>query len=537
MSVDRSGTPVLIVGGGPVGLALATELGWRGIRCVLVERRDGEVGHPKMNQVSARTMEHCRRWGIAGKVRESGIPEDFPRNYVFLTGLDGYELGRFDYPARKDLVSEHSPEHVERCSQLWFDPILQDRARSFESVTLRYRTELRGFDQDSDGVAAEIVDLDGGRTETVRASYLAACDGAESAVREALCIGLDGGETLSQDINVLFRSTDFDTLLPKGKAVMQWLFGPEGLWADVVAIDGRERWRLGLMRFPPGSTVTKEEAAEHLRRAAGRDFDFEIVSVLPWTRRRLVAARYREGRAFLVGDSAHQMSPTGGYGMNTGIAEAVDLGWKLASVFDGWGGPDLLDSYDAERRPLAQKIIDEGSHNFRVLVDLPHGPEISDDTREGARLRDEISHIIRNNQFDREYDTDGLILGYRYEGSPICVADGSAPTPDDVMVCRPTARPGHRAPHAWLADGRSTLDLFGRGFTLLRFGAAEAGERLIDAARARAVPLEVVDVDDRKIAQLYAGVLVLVRPDGHVAWRGDEHPANPGAIIDRMRGA
>lgn len=537
MAGKISETPVLIVGGGPVGLALANELGWRGIDCVLVERRDGVVRHPKMNQVSMRTMEFCRRWGFAPKVPAAGIPLDFPRNYLFVTSVNGYELARFEYPPSGDLTSEHSPETVQRCSQLWFDPLLRDNAAAMKSVSLRFNTELRSFEQDAGGVTAELVDLESGAVERIHARYVAACDGAESILREAVGIALDGDDALSHDINVLFRSTDLDALLPKGPAVMQWVFGDNGLWSDVVAIDGREHWRLGLTRFPPGSTVDKDEAAVLVRKAVGRDFDFEVVSVLPWTRRPALAQRYRSGNLFLVGDSAHQMSPTGGFGMNTGIAEAVDLGWKLAAVIDGWGGAGLLDSYDSERRPVAARVIAEGTHNFSVLVDLPHGPEIADDTPEGRGLRDRIADIILNQGFDREYDTDGVILGYRYENSPVMCPDGTPPPPDDPMEYVPTARPGHRAPHAWLADGRSTLDLFGRGFTLLRLDGTADPAPLVDAARARGVPVETVDIDDDAIRRLYRTSLVLVRPDGQVSWRGDAAPPDPAVAIDRVRGA
>ena len=530
-------TAVLIVGAGPVGLALANELGWRGIDCRLVERRDGAVTHPRMNQVSVRTMEYCRRWGVAEEVAESGIPEDFPRSFLFVTAVHGHELARFEYPPRKGQVNPHSPEIIQRCSQLWFDPILRRKAASYAGVTLAYETELREFAHDADGVSAEIADMKTGETRSVRAGYIVGCDGADSAVREALGIPLDGPPALSHDINVLVHSTDLDTMLPRGPAVMQWIFGADGLWADIVAIDGRKRWRLGLMGHPPGSTVSKEEAAGLLRRAVGRDFEFEIVSVLPWSRRQVVASRYRDGRAFIAGDSGHQMSPTGGFGMNTGIAEAVDLGWKLAAVLDGWGGPDLLDSYAAERLPIARRVTTEGTHNFRILKELPCGPEIADDTPEGMALRRRIADTIRNNEFDREYDTDGVILGYRYEDSPVCWPDGTPPTPDEPMVYVPTARPGHRAPHAWLADGRSTLDLFGKGFTLLRFDAACEVDGLQLAAQAQGVPFAVADIDDAAIRDLYAGALVLVRPDGHVAWRGDDAPADEAALIERVRGA
>jgi hypothetical protein len=265
--------------------------------------------------------------------------------------------------------------------------------------------------------------------------------------------------------------------------------------------------------------------------------EFEILSILPWTRKRVVAERYSDGRVHLAGDAVHQMSPTGGFGMNTGIQEAVDVGWKLAARLAGWGGDHLLDSYDLERRPVARMITDEGARNFTQFLKLPHGAEIAAATEQGAELRRRFAQAMIEMRMMREYDTDGIVLGTHYEGSPLIVSDGTTPPPFDVMRYQPTARPGHRAPHAWLADGRSTLDLFGRGFALLRFSPEIDVGRLAAAAEARGVPLEVVDLAEPEIALLHGCRLVLARPDGHVAWRGDECPEDGRGLIDRVRGA
>jgi hypothetical protein len=292
------------------------------------------------------------------------------------------------------------------------------------------------------------------------------------------------------------------------------------------------------MRLPPGTQISHEDAAARLRAAVGCDFEFDIISILPWTRRRVVAEHYSKGRVFLCGDAVHQMSPTGGYGMNTGIQEAVDLGWKLAATIQGWGGAHLLDSYETERRPAALRITDEGARNYLQFLKIPTGAAILDDTREGAELRQRITETIYRERFDREYDMQGATLGYRYEGSSIVIPDGTPEPPDDSMVYIPTARPGHRAPHAWLADGRSCLDLFDRNFTLLRLGSEPVESRTLEnAARAQGVPLALRDVKEKAVADLYEMRLVLVRPDGHVAWRGNADPAHAQDILRTVRGA
>ncbi len=528
--------PVLIVGGGPVGLAAAIELAWRGIDCLLVERRDGSIGHPKMNQVSVRTMEICRRWGVARTVRDRSIPEDFPRNIRFVTATSGYELAHYDFPARRDEPCINSPEAIQRCSQIYFDVILREHAQSLGHARFAYRHELKSFTQDADGVTVDLTDLASAATKRVRAGYLIACDGAESAVRAALGIAMVGDGALNTNVNAFFSCTDHDALFRNGRAVMQWLIDGEGVWGDIVSVNGRDLWRFSLMRIPPGAQPGKNEMATYLRRAIGRDTAFEIHSVLPWERRRVVAERFAEGRVLLAGDAAHQMSPTGGFGMNTGIQEAVDAGWKIAVMLQGWGGPRMLASYDLERRPVARMIVDEAARNYNQFARLPKGENIGADTPAGARLRKAIGDAIYADRFDREYVMEGVPLGYRVEDSPIIVPEATPAPPFEVMTYRPTARPGHRAPHAWLDRDRSTLDLYGLGYTLVRFDPGVATTSLQAAARDRGVPLSVVDVADDAIARRYERKLVLVRPDGFVAWRGDA-ALDAFGIIDTVRGA
>jgi 2-polyprenyl-6-methoxyphenol hydroxylase-like FAD-dependent oxidoreductase len=457
-------------------------------------------------------------------VRDWGFPRDFPFDNVFVTTLAGYELARIPMPSieRTPPIAQ-SPENFAHCPQFVFDPILAKHARSLAGVTLRYGTRLESFEQKPDCVAAK---LDNG--ETIEARYLVGCDGYSSSVRKALGIRMQGDTLLNRAINIMFRTTALSSLHDKGNAGRYVVIGTEGPWASLTAADGREQWRLMVYedKLTPGEAV---------RRAVGRNFPFEILTVGVWARRNLVAERYREGRVFLAGDAAHVMPPNSGLGMNTGIADAVDLGWKLAAVHQGWGGETLLASYDTERRPTGARACQEAMKNFERITPQRRFPAIHEDSAQGKRVRAELGEKLAKamrSTWDNPLNTH---LGYRYDASPVCIPDGTPPPePADSREYLQSSHPGGRAPHAWLADGRSTLDLFGRGFTLLRF--SPAAEPFSAAAREREVPLEVIDLAAPSVAELYERKLVLVRPDGHVAWRGDAPPLDAGAILDRVRG-
>lgn len=531
-------TAVLIVGGGPVGLALATDLGWRGISCLLVERRSGKVGLPKMNMVSGRTMEFCRRWGIADAVRRLSIPDDFPRSILFATSANGFEIARFDYPSRRDVAPEFSPVYLQRCSQLHFDPLLQSQAMTYAGVAMRYETALTRFEQDDDGVTAWLENTKTGKVEIVRARFLAACDGADSPVREQLGIPLVGDLALSHSGNIYFSTETPDVLMPRGRLIMQWMIDETGYWGALVSVDGANQWRLSVRDVGPGGTLSMAEAEATVRKAAGRDFAFEIKLVLPWTRRRVVAGRYRQGRVFLAGDAAHQLSPTGGFGMNTGIGDAMDLSWKLAAEIEGWAGAGLLDSYEDERKPIADLATSEGARNFYKLASLPSGDAIAQRSADGNRLRRHAANFIYNNEFHREYESDGLTFGYHYEGSAIVCTEEGGPPETDLSRYRQTARPGHRAPHAWVGRHQSTLDLFGKCFTLLCLDGSESeAGPLLDATSARRMPVRLATSIRPQVRAAYERRMTLVRPDGHVAWRGDALPDDCAALIDRVRGS
>jgi 2-polyprenyl-6-methoxyphenol hydroxylase-like FAD-dependent oxidoreductase len=531
-------TPVLIVGGGPVGLALAGDLGWRGVECLLVEQSDGSIYQPRQDFVGIRTMEFCRRWGLVSAVEASPYPRDVPQDNVYVTSLTGYELGREPFPSMGDeKPPPASPQKRERCPQNMFDPILRAFASSHPCVELRYRTRLLSFVQDRGCVTATVEDLDGARRYEIAAQYIVGCDGARSLVRDTLGIGMTGNPALTYTTNIIFRCPHLVSLHDKGLAYRFIILGPDGVWATIVAINGRDQWRMSIVGDAEPRELTREEIHAAIRRAVGIDFDYEILTILPWVRRELVADRFRSGRGFILGDAAHAMSPTGGFGMNTGLGDAVDLSWKLTATLEGWGGPALLDTYETERRPVGARNVAEASRNLRRMLAPRHNPALLDDTDEGARTRARVGREF-SDAMRHEWYTLGMHLGYRYEGSPICWPDRTEAPPDDPKNYVPTARPGHRAPHAWLADGRSTLDLFGRGFTLLDLRAdASDVVALRAAAQQRRLPMRVECIDAPQVLALYERRLVLVRPDGHVAWRDDRAPAEPARLIDCARGA
>jgi 2-polyprenyl-6-methoxyphenol hydroxylase-like FAD-dependent oxidoreductase len=520
--------PVLIAGGGPVGLTLAVELGLRGVQCTMVERRDGNLTVPKMSQVSTRGMEFCRRWGIAEKVKGAVWTNTHTLDFVYLTSLVGEEVARLKVPSYQERGPLHyTPEGPCHCPQIYFDPIVAELVRSLPSVTMRYNTSLEGFEQSDETVHARLVDSVTGATETLTARYLVGCDGAGGVVRETLGIELGGLGGIANSVNIYFRSPELSSLHDKGWARFYRAIDEDGCWGEMIAIDGRELWRLTVFDHQAGEI----DADAYLRKLAGRDFPYEILSVLEWERRDRLAKHLRQGNVFIAGDTAHQVSPTGGLGMHTGVCEAVNLGWKLGAMLDGWGGPALLDSYEIECRPMAAYNVEISTRSYRNIRSLPgsgsiHGVLSNDDA-------DAIDSPIR-----RLTIPDFTKVQFIFENSPVCLYDGTEPDPVEMRKGIQSAQAGSRAPHGWLADGDAIFDRFGPDFTLLCFGAADADvESLVGAAADRAMPLSVCDIPNEDLAALYERRLVLVRPDGHVAWRGDHAPADAAALIDTVRGA
>ncbi|WP_326732721.1 FAD-dependent monooxygenase [Streptomyces phaeochromogenes] len=536
---ERAGSRrVLVVGAGPVGLSLAIELGWRGVPVTVIDQGDGRVPFPAGEAIFSRTMEHLRRWGCAEEARaESAPPTDYPHRTVFANSVTGHVLAEFDYGVTNrspGVYGPLTPEGPAFLSKFSFLPLLERTARGLSSVEIRFATRLETFEQDSDGVLAVVRDLESGASETLAGAYLVACDGGRSSVRRTLGVEFEGMFAQGQNFAVHFRAPQLPALLRErlGGPAVQIHTLSSARRPYITVVNGVDEWRLSvyLEQEPePGDAVA------WVQEAVGAPIDVEILAAQPWSGHCVVARSYRAGRVFLAGDSAHLLWPKGGFGANTGIGDAVDLGWKLAAVLQGWAGPALLDSYESERRPIAVRNVTEASSNWRSDSELAPDAALGRADAEGDRVRGEMGEMIRRSR-GKEFRCTGIQLGYRYSGSPICVPDGTPEPPDEPDDYVPSTWPGCRAPHAWLPDGGSVLDHFGRGFVLVVSGPADPSA-LVEAAHHRGVPLTVLRLADPAAARLYERPLVLVRPDGHVGWRGEQVPADSGAVLDRLRGA
>ncbi|QSI33268.1 NAD(P)-binding protein [Variovorax sp. RKNM96] len=529
---------VIIVGAGPAGLAMAIELGQRSIPCLLIERND-RVGYAaRAKTTNVRTREHLRRWGIASKLRAvSPMGVDYPSNVVFVTRLAGQELARFENamycaPGRNPLYSEHA----QWIPQYSLENVMREHAQSLPGVELRFNCELKGVAQDAEGVEARLRDLRTGEELDVRADYLVGADGARSMVRDAIGAKMQGEYGLSRNYNIVFRAPGLAEAHRHGPAIMYWQVNGDAP-SLIGPMDSGDKWFFMPTGVPKGTTAGDLDAKALIAKATGIDLDYEVLSTDEWVASRLLSDRHRDRRVFLVGDACHLHPPFGGYGMNMGIADSVDLGWKLAAVLQQWGGAALLDSYERERRPIHEQVLEEAVANHATLGNQLAAEGIEDDTEAGARLRGEIGARIQAAKL-REFVTLGVVLGYRYEDSPVIVPDGTPAPARDFLNYVPTARPGSLAPHAWLHDGSSLYDHFGQGFTLLAL--AGAGENDIEAVSLQAaqagVPLKVIRPAEGGLAALYGAPLALIRPDQHVAWRGDTWPAEGAAVWRRIAG-
>ena len=536
---------VLIIGAGPTGAALAGDLGQRGISVLLLDKGDAIVRDARLHSVSIRTMELARHWGIEDDLRNCGWPLDHPQDVVWGTNLSEPELARIHWPPIGEMTPPPtSPTFAQRCPQAWFNDILLRFVRRQKSVTMLVHTNVIEVTQDQD-MATVIAEDASGERVTFTARYVVACDGSRSNTRRALGIGAEKSPVWGHSAEAMIRSPQLEAL-PLAQTLGRFtVVEPDGMSLTMLPFDGTGRYRIMVMLGD--GEITESVIREAANKIAGFDIEIEMLTpILPWSNRATVATTFRDGRIFLAGDAAHTMPTTGGLGMNTGILDSFDLAWKLDAVLSGWAGDGLLDSYDVERRAgvlhsssLAGTIYQDWVRtrtDFRQFWErIALGGEDAD------RARAELGEALVST-FRREFNNIPASLDYRYEQSPICISDGT-PAPElDLENYTQSARPGHRAPHVWLGPNESTLDHFGPHFTLLVIGErADTATSLVDAAEQRSLPLTVLEVTDDQVVsamrEAYERTYVLVRPDGHVAWRSDSIPQHAQQIVDVVRGA
>lgn len=533
-------TQVAIIGGGAVGLSLSLDLAWRGISSVVVEQGSGNVLLPRANGVSERTMELLRRWGIAGETSKTGFPQDHKMDNVYCVSMVGQTFARDEFPSLQDTPkSDVTPERYEWCPQHWLDPILARAVQGYDLAKIFYNRPVSGIVPRERDVLVHAKGNGADDDLTIVAQFAVGCDGGGSWTRRSLGIPAEGKPILSNSVNILFRSPELVKMHDKGLAQRYMFIDETGIWGNITIADGRGLYRLTVTRDVSRVDMGRFDADKVLRKSFGSvDIPYEILSVASWRRSELIAERFREGNVLVAGDAAHTMSPTGGFGLNTGISDVGNLGWKLQATLEGWGGDFLLGSYGIERRPVAIRNARASTRFFSIWASRPvDGAVVTEASARGDQAREKFGRYLQDNLAE-EWNSIGVRLGYRYDGSPICVDDGSPAVPDDLSRYVQTSRPGHRAPHVWIKPGYSTLDLFGKHFVLMRLGDdAPDVSSFAQAANQKRVPFMVHENSDPRVRAAYEQPLVLVRPDGHVAWRGASAPDSLDRVIDTVRGA
>jgi 2-polyprenyl-6-methoxyphenol hydroxylase-like FAD-dependent oxidoreductase len=509
-------TSVVVAGGGPVGLVAALELGRRGIDCVVIEPRETvSRARPRCKTLNVRTLEHLRRLGVSDRLRETApLSAEYSTDVVFCLSLTGHELSRFTGAFGLVPEGDRFPEIGQQAGQYVIEELLREVVAELPTCELVLGHRVTGVEQDDDGATVTVDD-----EATVRADYVIGCDGPSSVVRESIGARYIGQVGKSPNFGVVFRAPELASIVTHGRAVQYWIVNPfaPGVMGP---LNGEDIWWAGF------AGVDEERGARDVEQlityAVGRPVDIEVTSTDPWTANMQLADHLHSGRVFLAGDAAHLNPPFGGYGLNMGIGDAVDIGWKLAAVLEGWAAPGLLDSYEAERRPVHGAVIDEAVANLAVLPQELANPALAADGSSGEQARQRADAKIQETK-DREFHSVDFVLGLGYAGSPWTAG----------------AAAGGRLEHRFLADGGSIFDRLGAGFTLLALTGDHAAEisDLASAAQASRLPLRVEELGAEDLRDTYGADLVLVRPDQHVAWRGDELDVPAADLLNLVRGA
>ena len=515
--------PVVIVGGGPVGLTASILLSRAGVRSLLVERHPGTAIHPKARAINARTMEIYHQCGVEAAIRAAGLAPHHTGMIIWARTLAGEEIERRVPWRAGQQAAAVSPVRNCLCAQDDLEPVLRRFAEQQRPGEVKFSTEAVAFEQEADGVIMTLEDRASGERGTVRAGYVIAADGAHSPIRRQLGTKMLGREDVYESVNIAFNAD----LTPwtAGRPAALYFIENERIRGSFLTINARDRWGFLISAMEAfgyaANNMTAELATDAIRLAAGvPDLDVGILGIAPWTASAHVAEQYRRGRIFLAGDAAHEMPPTGGFGMNSGVQDVHNLAWKLAAVLKGFASPSLLDTYHDERQPVARTITEQSLINATSMGRL-------EQTRKNAGARPEY------------LNEQGMIFGATYASRAI-VPDGTAPPQlaNPITDYVPSARPGARAPHAaFHHDGKelSTINVVGQGFALL---AAGDGQPWIAAANELAgdgaPPLKALSIDGEAFASAYAldsSGAVLVRPDGHIGWRSRAMTQDPSRTL------
>jgi 2-polyprenyl-6-methoxyphenol hydroxylase-like FAD-dependent oxidoreductase len=539
---------VLIIGAGPVGVTLALDLASRGVDVTVVEARHrGEPPSVKCNHISARSMEIFRRLGVVERIRNAGLPADYPNDISYRTTTTGVELSRIPIPARENRYTATggpdtwwpTPEPPHRCNQIFFEPILIEAAYAAPRIRMLNRTRADDFEQDDNGVTVVLTDLESGKAFSLRARYLVGCDGGRSAVRKNIGAQFVGDAVVQRVQSTYIRAPKLIDLLKAPPAWGMFSLNPRRS-GNVYAIDGRETWLVHnyLKDEDDDFESVPRDWAIRTILGVGEDFHYETLSKEDWFGRRLVADKLRDRRVFICGDAAHIWVPYAGYGMNAGIADAANLAWLLAAHLQGWAPETILDAHEAERLPITEQVSYFAmNHAIEMAKQRRAVPEdIEAEGAEAERKRAEVGQAAYDLNV-QQYCCGGLNFGYYYDRSPIISYDGEKQPGYSMYEFTASTVPGCRAQHFWLRDGRSIYDAMGDGFALLRFDKALDASALEAAAAERRVPLRVIDVTSEEAGEPYREKLILSRPDQHIAWRGDEMPADPMELIEIITGA
>jgi 2-polyprenyl-6-methoxyphenol hydroxylase-like FAD-dependent oxidoreductase len=541
MSSNQTRIPVLIAGGGPVGMTLALFLAHYNVPTILVERNPRTTTHPKMDLTNGRSMELYRKIDLVDKLRAVGVPGDNPFDIVWLTNMVGHELHRFAYPSSNESAAAaaaendgtHTAESAIRVSQIVIEPVFKEAIDSSPLVDVRFNTRFeRIVSSDEQGVIAEIVDNESGTVQQIRCQYLAGCDGGGSRVRRHLGIDLDGDMGVAAAYMVHFRSSD-PAIFKKWGTVWHY----QNAAGTIIAQDDVDTWTLQRWIIP-GEDVDSLTPEQVLETWVGSKFNYEILQANPWEANLVVSNSYTSGRILLAGDAAHQYIPTGGYGMNSGVADAAGLAWMLAALVQGWGGNRLVAAHDSERRATAWWHLNAAKRHFNVRLQIAElymeSGELDKCTSEAKANRGELGKKI-SVLGNAENESWGVEHGYRYDQSPVIVYDSDEPPEIDPLIYTPNTLPGARLPHVFLEEGVSIYDRLGSFFTLILFGEEDAAI-FSNAAVELGIPLSVLKLDRPELLPIYQKPCLLVRPDHHIAWRGDAPPEDIKGLMRKVCG-